>query len=182
MTDIALLSGVMDRLVPPIDNLPGAGAMGLAPEVDALARRHGPYERALDVFLGKLAPHWSAGLPRRSRMRCCETSRRRTARPSPPSLSSCISLTTATRGHSRGWAGGLGRCSRWAFRWRRSIRMFWRPPASASHSGGRPDQAGQSQAAPRTPLESPNFGGRSRVTISSGSEKTYCFHSSGTRV
>jgi hypothetical protein len=65
MTDIemTILGGVMDRLVPPIDNLPGAGAMGLAPEVNALARRHGPYERALGVFLGELVPHWSAGLP-----------------------------------------------------------------------------------------------------------------------
>jgi hypothetical protein len=62
-TETTILSGVMDRLVPPIDNLPGAGAMGLASEVDALARRHRPYERALGVFLGKLAPHWAAGLP-----------------------------------------------------------------------------------------------------------------------
>ena len=63
MTDITVLSGVMDRLVPPIDNLPGAGAMGLAPEVEAFARRHGPYEQALGVFLEELSPKWSAGLP-----------------------------------------------------------------------------------------------------------------------
>jgi hypothetical protein len=57
------LSAVMDRLVPPIDDLPGAGAMGLAPEVESLARRHPPYRRALATFIDKLAPKWSAGLP-----------------------------------------------------------------------------------------------------------------------
>ena len=60
---MTILGGVMDRLVPPIDELPGAGAMGLAPEVDALARRHPPYHRALTGFVKKLAPKWSAGLP-----------------------------------------------------------------------------------------------------------------------
>jgi len=61
--DTTILSGVMDRLVPPIDDLPGAGAMGLARNVDALARQHPPYHRALGVFIGKLAPQWSASLP-----------------------------------------------------------------------------------------------------------------------
>jgi hypothetical protein len=62
-TQTAILSSVMDRLVPPIDDLPGAGAMGLAPEVDSLARRHAPYHRALAIFIEKLAPQWSAELP-----------------------------------------------------------------------------------------------------------------------
>lgn len=57
-----ILNTVMDRLVPPIDGLPGAGAMGLAPEVESLARRHPPYQRALATFVEKLAPKWSAGL------------------------------------------------------------------------------------------------------------------------
>ncbi|SEO84689.1 Gluconate 2-dehydrogenase subunit 3 [Rhodospirillales bacterium URHD0017] len=57
------LSAVMDRLVPPIDDLPGAGTMGLAPEVESLARRHAPYQRALATFIEKLAPKWSADLP-----------------------------------------------------------------------------------------------------------------------
>jgi gluconate 2-dehydrogenase subunit 3-like protein len=57
------LSAVMDRLVPPIDDLPGAGAMGLAPEVESLAQRHPPYRRALAIFSEKLAPKWSADLP-----------------------------------------------------------------------------------------------------------------------
>src|SRR3569832_2156883 len=41
--EMMVLRGVMDRLVPPIDDLPGAGAMGLAQEVNSLARRHEPY-------------------------------------------------------------------------------------------------------------------------------------------
>ncbi|MBY0324295.1 MAG: gluconate 2-dehydrogenase subunit 3 family protein [Reyranella sp.] len=57
-----ILNTVMDRLVPPIDDLPGAGAMGLAPEVESLARRHPPYQRALATFVEKLAPKWSDGL------------------------------------------------------------------------------------------------------------------------
>lgn len=57
-----ILSIVMDRLVPAIDDLPGAGTMGLAPEVESLARRHPPYQRALATFIEKLAPQWSAGL------------------------------------------------------------------------------------------------------------------------
>lgn len=60
---MTMLSAVMDRLVPPIDDLPGAGAMGLAPEVESLARRHPPYRRALASFLEKLAPAWDPGLP-----------------------------------------------------------------------------------------------------------------------
>jgi hypothetical protein len=62
MTDMTILGGVMDRLVPPIDDLPGAGSMGLAPDVDALAGQHEPYRRALGDFLEGLAPKWSAGL------------------------------------------------------------------------------------------------------------------------
>jgi hypothetical protein len=58
-----ILSGVMDRLVPPIEDLPGAGAMGLAPEVGSLAQRHTPYHRALALFIEKLAAKWSAELP-----------------------------------------------------------------------------------------------------------------------
>lgn len=60
---MAVLSAAMDRLVPPIDDLPGAGAMGLAPEVEALARRHAPYQHALAIFIDRLTPTWSTGLP-----------------------------------------------------------------------------------------------------------------------
>lgn len=59
---MTILRSVMDRLVPPIGELPGAGVMGLAPEVDALARRHPPYHRALAGFIEKLSPKWSAAL------------------------------------------------------------------------------------------------------------------------
>ena len=62
-TEMMILSGVMDRLVPPVDDLPGAGAMGLAPEVDSLARRHAPYHRSLSILIEKLAMKWSAQLP-----------------------------------------------------------------------------------------------------------------------
>ena len=60
--EMTILGGAMDRLVPPIDDMPGAGEMGLAPEVDSLARRHGPYHRSLAVFIDKLASKWSAQL------------------------------------------------------------------------------------------------------------------------
>jgi len=62
-TEMMILSSVMDRLVPPIDDLPGAGALGLAPEVYALARRHMPYGRSLAIFIDKIAQGWSAQLP-----------------------------------------------------------------------------------------------------------------------
>ena len=58
-----ILSGAMDRLIPPIDDLPGAGTMGLASEVEALAGRHAPYQRSLSIFIEKLAMRWSAELP-----------------------------------------------------------------------------------------------------------------------
>ena len=61
--EMTILGDVMDRLVPPIDTLPGAGAMGLAPEVDSLARRHTPYHRSLALFVEKLALKWTAELP-----------------------------------------------------------------------------------------------------------------------
>ena len=46
-TERRALGAVMDRLVPPIDDLPGAGTMGLLGEVEAMAERHAPYRRAL---------------------------------------------------------------------------------------------------------------------------------------
>lgn len=41
------LGALMDRLVPPIDDLPGAGTLGLLGEVEAMADRHAPFRRAL---------------------------------------------------------------------------------------------------------------------------------------
>jgi len=46
-TERAALTALMDRLVPPVDDLPGAGTMGLLTEVEAMAGRHAPYRRAL---------------------------------------------------------------------------------------------------------------------------------------
>ncbi|WP_395709068.1 hypothetical protein [Reyranella sp.] len=46
-TERSALSALMDRLVPPIDDLPGAGTMALLAEVEAMAGRHAPYRRAL---------------------------------------------------------------------------------------------------------------------------------------
>ena len=41
------LTAMLDLLVPPVDELPGAGAMGLAAEVEQRARRHRPLRSAL---------------------------------------------------------------------------------------------------------------------------------------
>jgi hypothetical protein len=53
----------MDRLVPAIDELPGAGAMGLLPEVEAMAGRHASFHRALIGLLDGLAAERFATLP-----------------------------------------------------------------------------------------------------------------------
>src|SRR6185437_14998999 len=49
-----VLRAVMDRLVPPIDDLPGAGTMGLLDQVEAMARAHPPFHLALLALLGGL--------------------------------------------------------------------------------------------------------------------------------
>jgi hypothetical protein len=51
----ATLAAVMDRLVPPVDDLPGAGALGLAGTVESLAARHPPYGGALRAAMARLA-------------------------------------------------------------------------------------------------------------------------------
>ena len=45
----------MDRLVPPVDDLPGAGTMGLLAEVETMAARHRPFHRALLRMLDDVA-------------------------------------------------------------------------------------------------------------------------------
>jgi len=45
--DRIVLRAVMDRLVPPVDDLPGAGTMGLLREVEAMASAHAPFHLAL---------------------------------------------------------------------------------------------------------------------------------------
>jgi hypothetical protein len=59
----AVLRAVMDRLVPPIDDLPGAGAMGLLPEVESMASQHGSFQKALIGLLDGLATEGFAALP-----------------------------------------------------------------------------------------------------------------------
>ena len=50
-----ILSAVMDRLVPPVDDLPGAGTMGLAAAVEAMAVRFPLFHRALLCLLEEIA-------------------------------------------------------------------------------------------------------------------------------
>jgi len=45
--DRPVLRAVLDRLVPPVEDLPGAGTMGLLDAVEAMARAHPPFHRAL---------------------------------------------------------------------------------------------------------------------------------------
>ena len=49
-----MLQAVMDRLVPPVDDLPGAGEMGLLDAVETMARAHPPFHLALLALLGGL--------------------------------------------------------------------------------------------------------------------------------
>ena len=59
--DRAVLRAVMDRLVPPVDDLPGAGTMGLIGAVEAMAHAHPPFHRALLGLLDGLpAPAFAA--------------------------------------------------------------------------------------------------------------------------
>jgi len=50
----AILRAIMDRLVPPVDDLPGAGTMGLLDQVEAMAGAHHPFHFALLALLGGL--------------------------------------------------------------------------------------------------------------------------------
>jgi hypothetical protein len=50
----AVLRAVMDRLVPPVDDLPGAGAMGLIDAVETMASAHHPFHFAIIALLGGL--------------------------------------------------------------------------------------------------------------------------------
>ncbi len=48
------MRAVMDRLVPPVDDLPGAGSMGLLDEVERMAAEHDRYRQSLVRFLDAL--------------------------------------------------------------------------------------------------------------------------------
>jgi hypothetical protein len=67
----ATLRAAMDRLVPAVDDLPGAGAMGLVAAVEAMAARYAPFHAALlrlvaelgiDVFPALTAPAQDAAI------------------------------------------------------------------------------------------------------------------------
>ena len=57
-----VLRAVMDRLVPAVDDLPGAGTMGLLDRVEAMAGAHHPFHFALLALLGGLPAATFAGL------------------------------------------------------------------------------------------------------------------------
>ncbi len=46
---------VMDRLIPPVDDLEGAGSMGLLDEVERMAAEHGRYRQSLIRFADALS-------------------------------------------------------------------------------------------------------------------------------
>jgi len=60
--DRTVLRAVMDRLVPPVDELPGAGTMGLGTEVEAMMGQHSPFHQALVGLLDSLAAEGFATL------------------------------------------------------------------------------------------------------------------------
>ena len=62
-TEKTILSEAMDRLVPPIGDLPGAGTMGLSSEVCTMARQHPPYLHAISTFIERLVARRSVRLP-----------------------------------------------------------------------------------------------------------------------
>ncbi len=45
---------VMDRMIPPVDNLPGAGSMGLFDEIERMSVEHARYYRSIVRFLDAL--------------------------------------------------------------------------------------------------------------------------------
>src|SRR5688500_17591205 len=49
------MRAIMDRLVPPVDDLAGAGTMGLLADVATMAAQHQPYHRALLRLLDDIA-------------------------------------------------------------------------------------------------------------------------------
>src|SRR5262249_48326951 len=57
-----VLRAAMDRLVPPVDDLPGAGTMGLLGAGEAMAGKHAPFHGALFHLLDGLATAGFAAL------------------------------------------------------------------------------------------------------------------------
>lgn len=61
--DRAVLRAAMDRLVPPVDDLAGAGTMGLGAEVEAMTGQHAAFHRALLDLIDGLTAEGFATLP-----------------------------------------------------------------------------------------------------------------------
>jgi hypothetical protein len=53
--ELAILRALLDRFIPPVDGLSGAGSMGLAEVVVAMAKGHRRYEDAIGGVLQALA-------------------------------------------------------------------------------------------------------------------------------
>jgi hypothetical protein len=59
--DRRILRAALDRLIPPVDDLPGAGGMGILDDVERMAAEHARYQIALVLFLAALASAAPAG-------------------------------------------------------------------------------------------------------------------------
>ena len=59
--DRHILRAAMDRLIPAVDDLPAAGAMGILDDVERMASEHARYQIALALFLAALASAVPAG-------------------------------------------------------------------------------------------------------------------------
>lgn len=63
--DRSMLTAVLDRLIPAVDDLPGAGSMGLGQKVERLAQKSGRFKSALmrvmDAFSLDPTAHASGG-------------------------------------------------------------------------------------------------------------------------
>lgn len=60
-SDVSVLSAAMDRVVPPVDELPGAGGMGLAAVVVERSRADERFWDALSTVIGALSSSGSGG-------------------------------------------------------------------------------------------------------------------------
>ena len=59
--DRRVLRAVLDRLIPLVDDLPGAGGMGVLDDVERMAGEHARYQIALVLFLAALSSAAPAG-------------------------------------------------------------------------------------------------------------------------
>jgi Gluconate 2-dehydrogenase subunit 3 len=55
IADTQDMRAAMDRLIPPVDDLPGAGSMGLFDDVERMAAQHNRYRLSLPRFIDALS-------------------------------------------------------------------------------------------------------------------------------